>query len=75
MNVTGVRQVFIEQLLELVDQLLKTKFYQTDAPANSYEEAMERVQYLKHVVEDCDGYRYFYDGDKPIPLLKERCLR
>ena len=27
---------------------------------------MERVQYLKHVVEDCDGYRYFYDGDKPI---------
>ena len=65
-DVTGVRQVFIEQLLELVDQLLKTKFYQTDAPANSYEEAMERVQYLKHVVEDCDGYRYFYDGDKPI---------
>lgn len=65
-DVTGVRQVFIEQLLELVEKLRGTKFYQTEAPANSYEEAMERVKYLKHVIEDCDGYRYFYDGDKPI---------
>ena len=65
-DVTGVKQVFIEQLLKLVDKLQETKFYQPDAPADSYEEAMERVLYLKHVVEDCDGYRYFYDGDKPI---------
>ena len=65
-DVTGVRQVFIEQLLQLVDKLRNTKFYQTEAPENSFEEAMERVQYLKHVIEECDGYRYFYDGDKPI---------
>lgn len=65
-DVTGVKQIFIQQLLELVDKLRETKFYQTEAPTNSYEEAMERVQYLKHVIEDCDGYRYFYDGDKPI---------
>ena len=65
-DVTGVRQVFIEQLLMLVKKLQETKFYNTNAPADSYEEAMERVLYLKHVVEECDGYRYFYDGDKPI---------
>ena len=22
--------------------------------------------YLKHVIENCDGYRWFFDGDKPI---------
>ena len=65
-DVTGVRQVFIEQLLQLIEQLKPLGFYDTNKPSNSYEEAMERLLYLKHVVEDCDGYRYFYDGDKPI---------
>ena len=65
-DVTGVQQVFIEQLLNLVGLLQNTDFYNTKSPTNSYDEAMERVQYLKHVVEDCDGYRYFYDGDTPI---------
>ncbi len=65
-DVTGVHQVFIEQLLQLVEQLKPLGFYNHNMPTNSYDEAMERVQYLRHVVEDCDGYRYFYDGDKPI---------
>lgn len=65
-DVTGVHQVFIEQLLQLIEQLKPLGFYDSNKPSNSYEEAMERLLYLKHVVEDCDGYRYFYDGDKPI---------
>ena len=65
-DVTGVQQVFIEQLLQLIEQLKPLGFYDSNMPSNSYEEAMERLKYLKHVVEDCDGYRYFYDGDKPI---------
>lgn len=65
-DVHGVKQVFIEQLLNLIAQLVtETEFYNVSAK-NSYEEAMERVLYLKHVIEDCDGYRYFYDGDTPI---------
>jgi len=65
-DVHGVKQVFIEQLLDLIDQLVSdTDFYSVKAKT-SYEEAMERVLYLKHVIENCDGYRYFYDGDKPI---------
>lgn len=64
-EVTGVREVFIEQLQHLVQQLAeKTDFYKV--PLNSYEEAMQRVMHLKHVIEHCDGYRWFYDGDKPI---------
>ena len=64
-EVGAVRQVFIDQLQNLVYQLqTQTKFY--SVPLNSYTEALERVMYLKHVIEDCDGYRWFYDGDEPI---------
>lgn len=64
-EVSSVRQIFIEQLQNLVGQLqAQTMFY--EVPLNSYAEALQRVMYLKHVIEDCDGYRWFYDGDKPI---------
>lgn len=64
-EVGDVKQVFIEQLQNLVYQLqAETDFYKI--PLNSYQEALQRVLYLKHVVEDCDGYRWFYDGDQPI---------
>ena len=64
-EVGSVRQVFIEQLQNLIHQLKEqTSFY--DIPLNSYTEAIQRVQHLKHVIENCDGYRWFYDGDIPI---------
>lgn len=64
-EVGEVRAVFIEQLQCLVKQLAEeTDFYKI--PLNSFDEAMQRVMYLKHVIEHCDGYRWFYDGDKPI---------
>ena len=64
-EVRRVSQVFISQLQNIVDQLQKqTKFY--EITVNSYDEAMQRVLYLKQVIETGDGYRWFYDGDKPI---------
>ena len=42
----------------------KTDFYKTSP--DSYQEAMQRVQYLKSVIENNDGYRYFYLNDEPI---------
>ena len=64
-EVGNVQQIFITQLQQLVEQLKNdSQFY--SLPANTYEEALLRVQYLKHIIEDCDGYRWFYDGDKPI---------
>ncbi len=60
-----VKKVFVDQIQELVELLRqKTDFYKK-APT-SYEEAMQRVLHLKQVIEDGDGYRLFYDGDKPI---------
>ena len=60
-----VKTVFINQLRNLVAQLeAETDFYKK--PITTHQEAMQRVQYLKHVIEDCDGYRWFYDGKQPI---------
>lgn len=63
--VQEVRQLFNVQLQELANLLQSnTPFYTT--PANSYNEAYKRVQYLKTVIEDMDGYRIFYVGGKPL---------
>lgn len=64
-EVQGVETVFIEQVTSLIKQLrAQSDFY--DIKPDSYTEAMLRVMFLKHVIEDCDGYRWFYDKDKPI---------
>lgn len=64
-EVGGVKKVFVDQLQGLITQLqTETDFYKK--PPTSYEEARQRVLYLKHIIEDCDGYRWFFDGDTPI---------
>ncbi|PLY57865.1 hypothetical protein HBH1_03895 [Herbaspirillum sp. BH-1] len=55
---------FVENIRELVlNHLAGTEFYER---GNSYEEALERVKYLKHVIEDNDGYRVFYVDGAPV---------
>lgn len=57
--------LFGQQLQKLVDLLDdKTKFYSTGT--NSFEEALRRVNFVKHVIEKQDGYRLFYLKGKPI---------
>lgn len=58
-RVKAAESIFIEQLSKLVNILTaKTDFYNT--PQNTYDESLKRVQFLKHVIEDNDGYRLFY---------------
>jgi hypothetical protein len=56
--------VFIEQLKIFTDSLNLFGFYKIEG--SSYDEAMKRVQYLKQVIENNDGYRVFYLKGKPI---------
>lgn len=64
-QVSEVEMLFQKQLGELVDLLKnKTRFY--DIVPDAHEEALNRVQYLKHVIEDQDGYRIFYIKGKPV---------
>jgi hypothetical protein len=64
-NVEEVEAIFIEKLKEFVSLLLEeSQFYHI--PGNSYDESLERIKYLKKVIEDNDGYRLFYVDGNPI---------
>ena len=64
-KVGEVERLFNEQIGQLVRLLGdKTGFYSI-AP-DAYDEAKKRVDFLRHVIEDQDGYRLFYVGGTPI---------
>jgi len=57
--------VFIEQVKSLVATLQTyTSFYSTQG--DTYAEARERVGFLKDVIENKDGYRFFWHDGQPI---------
>jgi hypothetical protein len=65
-KVEEVEDVFIKNVSALISELVtETKFYQI-SPRSSFEEAKERVLYLKDVIENKDGYRLFYFKGNPI---------
>ena len=58
-------EFFIEQIGSLVERLSETtKFYRS--AGDTYSEARKRVMFLKDVIENKDGYRFFYYQGKPI---------
>lgn len=64
-KVESARQFFSENLPILIELVHATDFY--DTPGDSYENALKRAHYLKHVIENNDGYRLFWDKDgEPI---------
>lgn len=64
-NVKEVELLFNDQISLLISLLRnKSDFYQIIPDA--HEEALKRVHYLKHVIEDQDGYRLFYINGKPV---------
>lgn len=65
-KVKQVETIFIKQISDFVKLLIdETEFYNIN-PKSSYEEAMVRIQYLKSVIENNDGYRLFYIDRQPI---------
>ena len=64
-NVAESESIFIRQIMCFVRQLdSDTKFYWSGG--DTLAEAKTRVGYLKHVIENNDGYRIFYHNGKPI---------
>lgn len=65
-NVEEVQTVFIQNVQHFVNFLQSnTEFYNFSA-SGSYTEAYKRVEYLKKVIEENDGYRLFYYKGEPI---------
>lgn len=63
-KVRETHRQFVENVRMLVtEHLADSDFYEH---GDSYQESLKRVAYLKHVIEDNDGYRVFYLNGKPI---------
>lgn len=72
-NVRDVQFMFNTQIQQLIELLSNTTaFYQTSPDA--HEEAKKRVLFLKHVIEDQEGYRLFYQHDGN-PIKRESDLQ
>lgn len=71
-KVLAIEYLFIEQLQELQALLLaETDFY--GIGKTTYEEAHARLSYLKDVIENKGGHRFFYD-EKGQPIEREKDL-
>ena len=65
-NVQEIETIFENQIHELVKLLSADgRFYQYKL-GSSFDEALKRVHFLKDVIENKDGYRFFYYKGKPI---------
>ena len=72
-KVGEVQQLFVENIGRLANLLAKaTEFY--NSPSSTLDEARSRISYLKHVIENLDGYRLFYDR-KGNPIEREMDLQ
>ncbi len=72
-KVDEVELRFVQNISFLAQQLASyTAFYET--PETTLDEARRRVEYLKHVIEDLDGYRLFYDA-KGAQIEREKDLQ
>lgn len=64
-RVKETEDVFIEHVRELVDDLKNSgSFYEEDQ--STYAASLKRVNFLKHVIESNDGYRFFYVKGHPV---------
>jgi hypothetical protein len=58
-------QFYVEQFKQFISQLNNaTDFYALGG--DTYDESLSRVYFLKDVIENQDGYRYFYANGEPI---------
>lgn len=71
-RVLAIEYMLIEQLQNLQSILIsQTEFYKIGR--NTYDEAHARLAYLKDVIENKGGQRFFYD-DKGEPIEREKDL-
>jgi hypothetical protein len=63
-EVTSAKRLFVDQASGLVWSLVRTPFYQLSG--TTFDEAMERIVFLKDVIENKGGHRFFYDQGDPI---------
>lgn len=63
-------QLVFNHAVRELSVLLPNEFY-SSPPVGTYAEAHERLRYLKHVIEDQGGHRFFYQNGNPIRREKD----
>lgn len=64
-KVKETEALFVKQVAELAASLQShTDFYRSES--TSFEESYRRVMFLKQMIENNDGYRFFYVKGKPV---------
>jgi len=64
-KVNKLRTELISTLVDFCKHIVEYSDFYKISP-NSYQSALQRVQYLRQVIEDNDGYRIFYKDGQPI---------
>ncbi len=67
-KVTDSETLYVSQVRALINRLGLTAFYQQ---GTTYSDTHARVQFLKTVIEDQDGYRTFYVNGQPVRAEKD----
>lgn len=65
-RVQEVETIFVRQISSFVVSLLEQTQFYTISSQSSYSEALQRIGFLKQVIETNDGYRLFYVNGKPL---------
>jgi hypothetical protein len=64
-RVSQTEALFVREVAAFTQYLQATTPFYT-IPGNTYEEALERVRFLKDVIENKGGHRIFYSAGEPI---------
>lgn len=69
--VSEADQIFIRNIQKLIAILQKDTGFYDEVEIGSYEASRRRVMFMKHIIEDCDGYKLFYNNGKPVKKEKD----
>lgn len=69
--VSAADQLFIKNIQRLISVLKSETDFYNEVASGSYVAARKRVEYLKHIIEDCDGYKLLWNNGKPIKKEKD----
>ena len=76
LDITEIRTISASEVNSQLEKFLKNtkefintviaKGYKIDEALSAREEAIRRLRFFKHVIEDCDGYKNLYSGGQRI---------
>ena len=69
--VTEADQIYIRNIQKLITILQRDTSFYDEVAIGSYEASRRRVMFMKHIIEDCDGYKLFYNNGKPVKKEKD----